>query len=292
MIPTSSPPRNANTLNSLAGPARAGELPPRRDPGLQPGRLQHGGLPRHADRQGGVPAQPPRLPARPGLTRPSAARSGGRRINPLAAETSLILTQAAGRGPPRGGAAADPQLQDLRVPPRLDQGRGQGRPRRARRRPARDPARVARAERPGQVAAGRRPGPSGRRHRPATSRRSATTTRPTPRSPRSTPTGTSSSRPGARSRSSPITSTWSPTSGSPIWSRSPGFKPAQVPQDNVIDRAVFAKLNRMRISPSEPCTDQEFIRRVYLDAIGVLPTPAEVEDVPGRSGRAATAATG
>ena len=49
------------------------------------------------------------------------------------------------------------------------------------------------------------------------------------------------------------------------------------PQDNVVDRAVFAKLNRMRISPSEPCTDQEFIRRVYLDAIGVLPTPAEVE---------------
>ena len=41
----------------------------------------------------------------------------------------------------------------------------------------------------------------------------------------------------------------------------------------MIDRAVFAKLNRMRISPSELCTDQEFIRRVYLDAIGVLPTP-------------------
>ena len=32
----------------------------------------------------------------------------------------------------------------------------------------------------------------------------------------------------------------------------------------------------MRISPSEPCTDAEFIRRVYLDAIGVLPTPEEV----------------
>ena len=35
----------------------------------------------------------------------------------------------------------------------------------------------------------------------------------------------------------------------------PGFKVAEVPQDNVIDRAVFAKLNRMRISPSEVCTD-------------------------------------
>jgi hypothetical protein len=56
----------------------------------------------------------------------------------------------------------------------------------------------------------------------------------------------------------------------------PGFKAAEVPQDNVIDRAVYANLNRMRISPSEPCTDQEFIRRVSLDAIGVLPSPEEV----------------
>ncbi len=56
----------------------------------------------------------------------------------------------------------------------------------------------------------------------------------------------------------------------------PGFKLAEVPQDNLIDQAVYAKLNRMRISPSEVCTDQEFIRRVSLDAIGVLPSPEEV----------------
>src|SRR5207249_3557997 len=56
----------------------------------------------------------------------------------------------------------------------------------------------------------------------------------------------------------------------------PGFRAAEVPQDNAIDRAVFAKLNRMRIRPSEPCTDQEFIRRADLDTIGVLPTPDEV----------------
>ena len=62
----------------------------------------------------------------------------------------------------------------------------------------------------------------------------------------------------------------------------PGFKLAEVPQDNLIDQAVFAKLNRMRISPSELCTDQEFIRRASLDAIGVLPTPEEVARVPGR----------
>lgn len=56
----------------------------------------------------------------------------------------------------------------------------------------------------------------------------------------------------------------------------PGFKLAEVPQDNLIDRAVFNKLNRMRVAPSEICTDQEFIRRAFLDTIGVLPTPDEV----------------
>jgi hypothetical protein len=57
----------------------------------------------------------------------------------------------------------------------------------------------------------------------------------------------------------------------------PGFRLAAVPTDNVIDRTVVSKLNRMRISPSEPCTDAEFVRRAYLDSIGVLPTPAEAK---------------
>jgi hypothetical protein len=56
----------------------------------------------------------------------------------------------------------------------------------------------------------------------------------------------------------------------------PGFRLAEVPQDHPIDRAVFAKLNQMRISPSDPCTDEEFLRRAYLDTIGVLPSPEEV----------------
>src|SRR4029078_12050326 len=57
----------------------------------------------------------------------------------------------------------------------------------------------------------------------------------------------------------------------------PGFKLAEVPADNVIDKTVYAKLNRRRISPAEPCPDSEFIRRAYLDTIGVLPRPEEVE---------------
>jgi hypothetical protein len=63
----------------------------------------------------------------------------------------------------------------------------------------------------------------------------------------------------------------------------PGFTIAEVPQDNIVDQTVFAKLNRMRITPSELCTDQEFIRRVYLDTIGQLPTPEEVGAFLGSS---------
>ncbi|WP_152051069.1 DUF1549 domain-containing protein [Tautonia marina] len=55
----------------------------------------------------------------------------------------------------------------------------------------------------------------------------------------------------------------------------PGFAEVEVPQDNLVDAAVFAKLNRMRIAPSEPCSDEEFVRRVYLDTIGVMPTSEE-----------------
>ena len=56
----------------------------------------------------------------------------------------------------------------------------------------------------------------------------------------------------------------------------PGFVAAEVPQDNLVDHAVYSKLNYIRIAPSEPATDAEFLRRVYLDVIGVVPTPEEV----------------
>ncbi len=47
-------------------------------------------------------------------------------------------------------------------------------------------------------------------------------------------------------------------------------------QTNFIDRHVFAKLKALRIEPSDLSSDEEFIRRAYLDACGVLPTPDEV----------------
>ena len=42
-----------------------------------------------------------------------------------------------------------------------------------------------------------------------------------------------------------------------------------------IDREVYAKLKQLNITPSPICTDEEFVRRAYLDVIGTLPTPAD-----------------
>jgi hypothetical protein len=53
-----------------------------------------------------------------------------------------------------------------------------------------------------------------------------------------------------------------------------GFPPAGA--NNKIDEWVNAKLKELGIPPSELCTDQEYLRRVFLDAIGVLPKPDEV----------------
>ena len=49
-----------------------------------------------------------------------------------------------------------------------------------------------------------------------------------------------------------------------------------VPANNRIDELVFAKLKKLGIPPSDLCTDQDFVRRAYLDVIGLLPTPDEV----------------
>lgn len=48
-----------------------------------------------------------------------------------------------------------------------------------------------------------------------------------------------------------------------------------LPRANYVDEKVLAKLEKLHILPSEVASDEEFLRRVYLDAIGTLPTPAE-----------------
>jgi len=51
----------------------------------------------------------------------------------------------------------------------------------------------------------------------------------------------------------------------------------QAPKEvNYIDQLMYKKWNRLRINPSKLCDDRTFIRRVYLDICGTLPTAAEV----------------
>lgn len=57
----------------------------------------------------------------------------------------------------------------------------------------------------------------------------------------------------------------------------PGFRWSNPPEHNFVDRHVFAKLEQLQILPSDPAGDEEFLRRAYLDVIGVLPTVDEVE---------------
>ena len=51
-----------------------------------------------------------------------------------------------------------------------------------------------------------------------------------------------------------------------------------VPRNNYVDEWVFSKLKRLNIEPSGLSSDEHFLRRVYLDTIGLLPTPKEAED--------------
>ncbi len=54
-----------------------------------------------------------------------------------------------------------------------------------------------------------------------------------------------------------------------------GFAWRDVPEANYVDRYVFAKLRALRMRPSELCSDGVFLRRAYLDTLGVLPTADE-----------------
>ncbi len=45
--------------------------------------------------------------------------------------------------------------------------------------------------------------------------------------------------------------------------------------NNKIDELVYAKLKLLNVPPSDLCSDEVFLRRVYLDVIGILPTADE-----------------
>ncbi len=61
------------------------------------------------------------------------------------------------------------------------------------------------------------------------------------------------------------------------------FTPTPVPSSNFIDKHVVEKLNRLKVRPSALSGDEEFLRRVYLDMIGVQPKPEEIKAFLGNT---------
>ena len=59
--------------------------------------------------------------------------------------------------------------------------------------------------------------------------------------------------------------------------KAPDASYPRVQPANLIDEAIFAKLRQVNIAPFPASSDREFVRRVYLDAVGLLPTPEETE---------------
>ncbi|MEC8306114.1 MAG: DUF1549 domain-containing protein, partial [Planctomycetota bacterium] len=57
-----------------------------------------------------------------------------------------------------------------------------------------------------------------------------------------------------------------------------GFAWQDVVSHNYIDDKIYDKLQRVKVLPSELCSDDEFIRRLYLDLTGLPPDSNQVRD--------------
>ena len=62
-----------------------------------------------------------------------------------------------------------------------------------------------------------------------------------------------------------------------VMNRDAQFAWSQPPANNYIDQLVNAKLKQMEILPSELSSDEQFLRRVYYDVIGLPQTPEDRE---------------
>lgn len=62
------------------------------------------------------------------------------------------------------------------------------------------------------------------------------------------------------------------------------FEFPALPENNYIDRMVYNRLRDLNILPSELTNDEQFVRRVTLDLVGRLPTPADVDQFTKDSG--------
>lgn len=67
----------------------------------------------------------------------------------------------------------------------------------------------------------------------------------------------------------PVRVTIIPKRNSFVWSDPTG--------KNFVDQHIFAKLRTLRMNPSALCSDQQFLRRVYFDLLGILPTASEAK---------------
>jgi hypothetical protein len=56
------------------------------------------------------------------------------------------------------------------------------------------------------------------------------------------------------------------------------FETGAPPIANEIDRLVFGQLRNLGLEPAQLCSDAVFVRRVYLDVIGTLPTGYEAQE--------------
>ncbi len=55
------------------------------------------------------------------------------------------------------------------------------------------------------------------------------------------------------------------------------YEDPKTPELNYIDTLVHNKLRKLRITPSEVCTDEQFLRRVFVDITGTMPSSDEHE---------------
>jgi len=51
----------------------------------------------------------------------------------------------------------------------------------------------------------------------------------------------------------------------------------ELPEFNYIDKLVYDKLHKLRMIPAPLCSDEVFLRRVFIDVVGRLPEPSERE---------------
>jgi len=55
------------------------------------------------------------------------------------------------------------------------------------------------------------------------------------------------------------------------------FEYPNVPEVNYVDTLVSQKLKKLRMSPSEVCSDEVFVRRLYVDLVGLMPSVEEYD---------------